>query len=70
MTIVDATHRGHRLGMLVKAANLRALRDAVPAVERVITWNAASNTHMIAINEALGFRPQLRFSQWQLQVSP
>jgi hypothetical protein len=45
------------------------LCDAAPAVERVITWNAASNTHMIAINEALGFRPRLRFSQWQLQVS-
>jgi GNAT superfamily N-acetyltransferase len=70
MTIVDATHRGHRLGMLIKAANLRALRDATPAVERVVTWNAASNSHMIAINEALGFRPHLRFSQWQLQVSP
>jgi GNAT superfamily N-acetyltransferase len=68
-TIVDATHRGNRLGILVKAANLLALCDAAPAVERVITWNAASNTHMIAINEALGFRPRLRFSQWQLQVS-
>jgi GNAT superfamily N-acetyltransferase len=69
-TIVDKTHRGHRLGMLIKAANLRALRDANPAVERVITWNAASNSHMVAINEALGFRPHLRFSQWQLQVAP
>jgi GNAT superfamily N-acetyltransferase/RimJ/RimL family protein N-acetyltransferase len=70
MTIVDATHRGHRLGMLVKAANLWALCREVPVLERVITWNAESNTHMIAINEALGFRPRLRFSQWQLQVPP
>jgi GNAT superfamily N-acetyltransferase len=69
MTIVDATHRGHRLGMLVKAANLRALCREAPAAERVITWNAESNTHMIAINEALGFRPRLRFSQWQLDLS-
>lgn len=69
MTIVDAMHRGHRLGMLVKAANLQALCEAAPAAGRVITWNAESNTHMIAINDALGFRPRLRFSQWQLDVS-
>jgi GNAT superfamily N-acetyltransferase len=68
MTIVAPEHRGRRLGLLVKAANLRALRHELPGVERVITWNADSNAHMIAINEALGFVPRLRFGQWQLQV--
>jgi len=29
-----------------------------------------SNARMIAINETLGFRPRLRFGQWQLQVPP
>jgi GNAT superfamily N-acetyltransferase len=70
MTIVAPEHRGRRLGLLVKAANLRALRRELPGVERVITWNAESNAHMIAINEALGFVPRLRFGQWQLQVPP
>jgi GNAT superfamily N-acetyltransferase len=70
MTIVAPEHRGRRLGMFIKAANLRALRREMPRIERVITWNADSNAQMIAINEALGFRPMLRFGQWQLQVAP
>ena len=69
-TIVAPEHRGRRLGMILKAANLRLLRQEMPSVERVVTWNAESNKHMIAINEALGFRPHLRFCQWQLDVSP
>lgn len=40
----------------------------MPRVERVITWNAESNMHMIAINDSLGFQPRLRFGQWQLKV--
>jgi GNAT superfamily N-acetyltransferase len=70
MTIVAPEHRGRRLGLLIKAANLRALRREMPHVERVIAWNADTNAHMIAINSSLGFRPRLRFVQWQLQVPP
>jgi hypothetical protein len=40
----------------------------VPRVERVITWNAESNVHIIAVNETIGFMPRLRFSQWQLRL--
>jgi len=68
MTIVAPEHRGRRLGMLIKAANLQALRREVPRVERVITWNAESNVHIIAVNETIGFMPRLRFSQWQLRL--
>jgi GNAT superfamily N-acetyltransferase len=56
-TIVDAAHRGHRLGTLVKIENLRFTRSHEPQLRYVDTWNAASNVHMIAINETLGFRP-------------
>lgn len=56
-TIVAPDHRGHRLGMLVKVANLRRLRELSPGTRWVNTWNAASNTYMIAINEAIGWRP-------------
>lgn len=65
-TIVRVEHRGHGLGLLLKAANLILLREHFPAVERVNTWNAASNTHMIAINDTLGFVPVDRWEEWLL----
>jgi RimJ/RimL family protein N-acetyltransferase len=56
-TIVLPNHRGHRLGLLVKALNLRALREHCPAVERINTWNADENEHMLGINIKMGFKP-------------
>jgi RimJ/RimL family protein N-acetyltransferase len=54
-TSVVRTHRGHRLGMLLKTEMLLWLAEAEPALRTVDTWNAASNDHMIAVNERLGF---------------
>ncbi len=54
-TLVVRAHRGHRLGLALKVANLRALAAAQPQVERVDTWNAEQNGPMISVNEALGF---------------
>jgi GNAT superfamily N-acetyltransferase len=56
-TIALKSHRGHRLGMLVKAINLRELATRYPQTERVHTFNAEENAHMLGINVALGFRP-------------
>jgi GNAT superfamily N-acetyltransferase len=56
LTAVTRPHRGHRLGLLVKAAMMDWLTAAEPAVERIVTWNAASNERMIAINEELGYQ--------------
>jgi GNAT superfamily N-acetyltransferase len=53
-TSVVRAHRGHRLGLLMKAAMLRWVGDERPEVGSIDTWNAASNHHMIAINERLG----------------
>lgn len=64
-TLVAAAHRGNRLGMLVKICNLRRLLAEYPAVRRVITFNAAENSHMLAINIALGFRPAGYDGEWQ-----
>lgn len=66
-TLVRGDHRGHRLGMAVKVANLRLLQDAGPSevVVQVITWNAAENAHMVAVNDALGFRPVEAAGQFQ-----
>jgi GNAT superfamily N-acetyltransferase len=68
-TIVLAQHRGHRLGMRLKLANLVALDDADPTRERIYTWNADENEHMLAINVALGFRPFALESTWQRPVA-
>ena len=55
ITAVIRPHRGHRLGMLTKAAMMDWLAEAEPAMRRIETWNAASNRYMIAVNEELGY---------------
>ncbi len=55
ITAVTRKYRGHRLGMLVKTAMLDWLAVAEPALERIVTGNAAVNRYMIAINEELGY---------------
>ncbi|SDD64641.1 GNAT family N-acetyltransferase [Glycomyces harbinensis] len=57
ITIVDPAHRGHRLGLLVKLANLRQLREHFGHVHTVWTGNADTNANMAAINDLLGYRP-------------
>ncbi len=57
LTAVTRAHRGHRLGLLTKAAMLEWLAVAEPKLERIQTGNAASNKHMIAVNETLGYEP-------------
>lgn len=56
LTAVTRPHRGHRLGLLVKATMLEWLADAEPQVHHIQTGNADVNQPMIAVNEALGFR--------------
>ncbi|WP_051392971.1 GNAT family N-acetyltransferase [Glycomyces arizonensis] len=57
ITIVDPAHRGHRLGLLTKLANLRQLRERFGHVTAIWTGNADVNAHMVAVNERLGFEP-------------
>jgi mycothiol synthase len=54
-TAVLAAHRGHGLGAWLKAANLRRLTAARPAVREVRTSNAADNEHMLRVNRQVGF---------------
>jgi GNAT superfamily N-acetyltransferase len=67
-TLVTGPHRGHRLGMLAKIANIRRARDAWPAARSVITWNASENRHMLAINISLGFKPAGFEGEWQKRL--
>lgn len=55
-TSVVRAHRGHRLGLLLKAAMVEHLLRAEPQLRVVETWNAESNDHMIGVNELLGYR--------------
>jgi GNAT superfamily N-acetyltransferase len=56
LTAVVRAHRGHRLGLLTKTAMLDLLAAAEPQLEFIATGNAATNKHMIAVNEELGYR--------------
>jgi GNAT superfamily N-acetyltransferase len=68
-TIVDPEHRGKKLGLVLKSWNHRAVVDAVPELRWVNTWNATSNSFMIDVNEALGFRIAEKWTEWQLDLS-
>jgi len=64
-TLVLAEHRGHRLGMLLKVANLRALQMGGSIPSQVHTFNAEENRHMLDVNEAIGFRPVGHAGCWR-----
>ena len=67
-TIVLPGHRGHRLGARVKIAVLRELAADLPEVRRISTYNSDSNRPMVAVNEALGFRPAGALSTWSTRL--
>lgn len=69
-TTVVAARRGHRLGLLLKADMMRWLRDVEPDLETIGTHNAASNDHMIAVNERLGYRVMGRSLEFQRHDAP
>ncbi len=67
-TLVLPGHRGHRLGIASKVANLRAFQASFAEVRLVHSWNAESNGPMVTINDALGFRPVERLAEMQLKI--
>ena len=56
-TLVAPAHRGRRLGLRIKLANLELLCREHPDVRAIDTFNADDNRWMIAVNEAMGFVP-------------
>lgn len=67
-TLVLPEHRGHRLGLLVKLANLRRLAAVSPATSLVVTWNSRANTPMIDVNDTLGCQVTAVGRIWQKAV--
>jgi GNAT superfamily N-acetyltransferase len=64
-TLVVREHRGHALGLRLKAANTAAVMEHLPALTAIRTWNADDNTHMLAVNQRLGYVVDAHLREWQ-----
>ena len=67
-TAVVQKHRGHRLGVLLKAEMVRWLAEEEPELATIDTWNAESNDHMVFVNELLGYRIMGRVLEFQRRI--
>jgi GNAT superfamily N-acetyltransferase len=68
LTAVARAHRGHRLGLLVKAGMLELLAGREAQLSQIVTGNADTNQYMIAINAQLGFEVLDEWPNWELDV--
>lgn len=62
-------HRGRRLGVWMKAANLEWLAADHPQVTRVVTSTAADNEYMLAVNRQVGFSLDAATENWEADVA-
>jgi GNAT superfamily N-acetyltransferase len=61
-------HRGHGLGRWMKAESIRLARRDHPGLTGLLTDTADGNTHMRRINDALGYLPTHKASEYQLSL--
>ena len=64
-TLVVREHRGHALGLRLKAANTAAVMEHLPELTAIRTWNADDNSHMLAVNQRLGYAVDAHLREWQ-----
>ncbi|RKQ36958.1 GNAT family N-acetyltransferase [Kocuria tytonis] len=68
-TLVVRAHRGHRLGMRLKLANLEQLAAVAPEVDTVYSWTHSGNDRMNWVNARLGFRDAGQSAIWEQDFS-
>ncbi len=61
-------YRGHAIGRWLKASMVLKVLKEKPDIKFIRTGNADSNAAMLAINEAMGFKPFNAETIWQLET--
>ncbi|MGW2285533.1 GNAT family N-acetyltransferase [Streptomyces phaeochromogenes] len=61
-------HRGHGLGLWMKAQSIRQAREHHPELGGLLTDTADSNAHMRGINDTLGYLPTHKAVEYQLDL--
>jgi mycothiol synthase len=68
-TAVIDPHRGHKLGLWMKAAMLDRIMRERPETKWIRTGNANTNAQMLGINTQLGFKVAWQSMLWQLPIA-
>jgi mycothiol synthase len=68
-TAVVEAHRGHQIGLWMKAAMLKRILEERTQARFIRTGNANTNAQMLAINTQLGFKPAWSSALWQLTLA-
>ncbi|HKU31816.1 GNAT family N-acetyltransferase [Arthrobacter sp. NyZ413] len=67
-TIVLQEHRGNKLGLLIKVANMQRLSEQFPDARVIYTWNAPENRYLLTVNRQLGFTTAGVTGLWQKEL--
>jgi GNAT superfamily N-acetyltransferase len=68
-TGVTRAHRGHKLGLWMKAVMLDRILRERPEARFIRTGNANTNAQMLGINTQLGFKVAWQSMLWQLPIA-